>query len=141
MEDIREFELMPIANFANLFENRRKMDPRNDCVMDVEVRSETAHGAKRALSRSPKSISLLLVASDFNVPSGHQEMRLFRAATGLTSANAENIATFPSWTPKRELDYVLYSEEVTPKSFSVPDVGFSDHLPLVFDFEVEHSDD
>lgn len=78
-----------------------------------------------------------LVTGDFNVPSGHKEMRLFRAATGLTSANTENAATFPSWAPKRELDYVLYSEGVTPKAFAVHDVGFSDHLPLVFDFDVE----
>ncbi len=78
-----------------------------------------------------------IVAGDFNVPFGHREMKLFKAAANLESANTENLPTFPSWTPKLELDYVLYSEGIKPAGFSVPDVGLSDHLPLVFDFDVD----
>ena len=80
-----------------------------------------------------------IVAGDFNVPFGHREMKLFLAATGLLSANTQSQATFPSWKPKMELDYVLYSSQIHPRGFSVPDVRFSDHLPLVFDFDVEYS--
>jgi endonuclease/exonuclease/phosphatase (EEP) superfamily protein YafD len=35
-----------------------------------------------------------------------------------------------------ELDFILYSEGIDVTEFSVPKVTFSDHLPLVCDFEV-----
>lgn len=78
-----------------------------------------------------------IVAGDFNVPLGSREMKLFLAATGLSSANTQSLLTFPSWAPKRELDFILYSKGIIPANFSVPDVALSDHLPLVFDFETE----
>jgi endonuclease/exonuclease/phosphatase family metal-dependent hydrolase len=82
-----------------------------------------------------------IVAGDFNVPLGHREMKLFLAATGLSSANTECRPTFPSWKPKMELDFVLYSSQIRPRAFAVPDVRLSDHLPLVFDFDVERNDE
>lgn len=78
-----------------------------------------------------------IVAGDFNVPLGSREMKLFLAATGLCSANTESRLTFPSWRPKMELDFVLYSKGIVPSGFSVPAVSLSDHLPLVFDFQME----
>jgi len=36
--------------------------------------------------------------------------------------------------PKRQLDFVLYSEGIRADRFWIPQVTYSDHLPLLFDF-------
>ncbi len=77
-----------------------------------------------------------IVAGDFNAQWGPKEMDLFQAATGLTNANSAGYPTFPSWAPKRQLDFILYSEGIQPRGLQVPAVTFSDHLPMVFDFEL-----
>jgi endonuclease/exonuclease/phosphatase family metal-dependent hydrolase len=82
-----------------------------------------------------------IVAGDFNALWGPKEMDLFQAATGLTNANVAGEPTFPSWAPKRQLDFVLYSKGIQPQGLQVLPVAFSDHLPLVFDFEVKGMDD
>lgn len=78
-----------------------------------------------------------IVAGDFNILGGERELRLFQAATGLKNANTQGRPTFPSWYPRRQLDFVLHSEHIRPVRFDMPAVRHSDHLPLVFDFEVE----
>jgi endonuclease/exonuclease/phosphatase family metal-dependent hydrolase len=77
-----------------------------------------------------------LVAGDFNVFWGDPEIELFLAATGLSSANVEHQASYPSWAPKMELDLILHSPGITIRRFEMPAVTFSDHLPLVCDFDV-----
>ncbi len=77
-----------------------------------------------------------LVAGDFNAFWGRKEISLFLAATGLRNANRARIPTFPSWRPKRELDFVFHSPEVKVTGFGVPPELFSDHLPLVCDFDL-----
>lgn len=78
-----------------------------------------------------------IVAGDFNAMWGAKEMNLFQAATGLTNANVAGYPTFPSWAPRRQLDFVLYSKGIRPRGVQVPAVTFSDHLPMVFDFDVD----
>jgi len=78
-----------------------------------------------------------VVAGDFNALWGEKEIDLFLAATGLQSANVKSLPTFPSRNPHRHLDFILYSEKVSIREFSIPQVDFSDHLPLVVDFDVE----
>ena len=78
-----------------------------------------------------------LVAGDFNVFWGDPEIELFLAATGLKSANLHHEASYPSWAPKMELDLILHSPGITIRSFEMPDVRFSDHRPLICDFDVE----
>jgi len=78
-----------------------------------------------------------LVAGDFNTLSGVWELHMFLKATGLKSANASHQPTFPSWAPCRELDFICYDPSITPTRFKIPRVALSDHLPLMFDFEVE----
>lgn len=77
-----------------------------------------------------------IVAGDFNALSGAYEMRLFLGATGLISANTAHLPTYPSWNPRRELDYICYSRELGLKRFFIPQVELSDHLPLVCDFSI-----
>jgi endonuclease/exonuclease/phosphatase family metal-dependent hydrolase len=82
-----------------------------------------------------------VVAGDFNALWGEDEIDLFLAATGLQSANAQKEPTYPSINPQRHLDFILYSDKVKPRDFKVPQVPFSDHLPLVVDFDVEVDED
>ncbi len=77
----------------------------------------------------------VIVAGDFNTFWGENEIYLFKRAAGLTSANADGIPTYPSRSPRKELDFILYQEGIEVTGFEVPQVKLSDHLPLVCDFE------
>lgn len=77
-----------------------------------------------------------ILAGDFNFLSGVWESRLFLKASGLISANTIGQATFPSWAPLRELDFVCYSEGLRLTRFRTPQICLSDHLPVVCDFEL-----
>ncbi len=78
-----------------------------------------------------------LVAGDFNMLWGEREIDLFLAATGLQNANIDGLPTYPSKNPQRHLDFVLHSPEIKVHGFQVPRVPFSDHLPVLVDFDVE----
>jgi endonuclease/exonuclease/phosphatase family metal-dependent hydrolase len=78
----------------------------------------------------------VIVAGDFNTFWGENEIYLFMKAAGLTSANPEGISTYPSRSPRKELDFILYQQGIEVTGFEVPQVKHSDHLPLVCDFEV-----
>ncbi len=78
----------------------------------------------------------LIVAGDFNAHWGDREIRLFLAATGLVNPNRENAPTFPSWNPRRQLDFILHSPEIQTERFWIPQVALSDHCPLVLDFSL-----
>ncbi len=78
----------------------------------------------------------VVVAGDFNTFWGENEIYLFMKAAGLRSANVESRPTYPSRSPRKELDFVLYQEGIEITGFDVPDIKLSDHLPLVCDFDL-----
>lgn len=78
----------------------------------------------------------VILAGDFNVLWGERELELFLGATGLVSANRDRLPSFPSNDPKRELDFILHSPELKAVNFQIPAVTYSDHTPLLCDFEV-----
>lgn len=78
----------------------------------------------------------VLVAGDFNTFWGGNEIYLFTKAAGLRSANVDSRPTYPSRAPRKELDFILYQDGINVRSFDIPDVKLSDHLPLVCDFEL-----
>ena len=78
----------------------------------------------------------MLLAGDFNTFWGDHEIYLFMQAAGLKSANTASLPSYPSHNPRRELDFILYSAGIEVTNFRVPAVRFSDHLPLICDFEV-----
>ena len=78
----------------------------------------------------------VIVAGDLNTFWGQNEIYLFMKAAGLRSANADGLPTYPSRAPRRELDFILYQEGIEVTGFEIPNVQFSDHLPLVCDFTV-----
>ena len=57
-------------------------------------------------------------------------------AAGLKSANASSLPSYPARKPLMELDFILHTSGIEIDSFSIPDVTYSDHLPLVCDFRV-----
>jgi endonuclease/exonuclease/phosphatase family metal-dependent hydrolase len=78
----------------------------------------------------------VIVAGDFNVFRGERELNLFKAAAGLESANLHGQPSHPSRSPKRQLDYILHSPGIKVSQFFIPRVTFSDHVPLVCDFDL-----
>jgi len=78
----------------------------------------------------------VIVAGDFNVLWGDRELQLFLAATDLHSANSNGQPSHPSRAPRRQLDYIFHSPEIKVTNFQIPQVKFSDHSPLVCDFEI-----
>jgi len=79
----------------------------------------------------------VLVAGDFNPLWGDREMELFLAATGMKNANEACAPSYPSWKPSRQLDFILHTRDIDITHFEIPRVTFSDHLPLVCDFEIK----
>lgn len=78
----------------------------------------------------------VIVAGDFNTFWGENEIYLFRKAAGLESANTEGLPSYPSRSPRKELDFILYQDGIDVTNFEIPQVRHSDHLPLICDFEV-----
>jgi len=81
----------------------------------------------------------VIVAGDFNTFWGVDEIFLFMKAAGLTNANTAGEPSYPTRSPRFELDFILYSKEIRVTDFSIPKVPFSDHLPLICDFQVDKS--
>ncbi len=78
-----------------------------------------------------------LVAGDFNVMNGADELELFMDAAGLRNASPEPVPTFPSWKPRLSLDFILHTPGIQVRSCRVPQVLYSDHLPVVCDFDID----
>ena len=79
----------------------------------------------------------VVVAGDFNAFWGEHEIYLFMKAAGLRSANVDSQPSYPSRSPRKEFDFVLYGDGVRVTDFFIPQVKLSDHLPLICDFEID----
>lgn len=79
----------------------------------------------------------LIIGGDFNVLWGDKELESFLRTTGLKSANKEGASSYPSRYPLRQLDFIFYNERLEPSNFSIPSVTYSDHAPLVCDFQLK----
>ena len=88
-----------------------------------------------ARSRGP-----VVVAGDFNVFRGAGELAPFLAATGLVSANLQGLPSHPSRAPHRQLDFILHSPGLRSLDFQAPSIPYSDHVPLIWDFEIGGED-
>ena len=79
----------------------------------------------------------VIVAGDSNTFWGEDELYLFMQACGLRNANLDRLPSYPSQSPRKELDFILYGKGVEMLDFQIPRVYFSDHLPLVCDFKIK----
>lgn len=77
----------------------------------------------------------IILTGDFNTQNG-DELKLIFENTLLQSVGTPE--TFPSWNPKRRIDYIFYSPEFEViQSFSIPDLKISDHLPIVAELKIK----
>jgi endonuclease/exonuclease/phosphatase family metal-dependent hydrolase len=82
----------------------------------------------------------VIVAGDFNALWGERELQLFLSATGMTSANTHGTASWPSRAPLLQLDYIFHTPQIRTRHFHSPQIRLSDHLPFVWDFEIERTE-
>jgi endonuclease/exonuclease/phosphatase family metal-dependent hydrolase len=83
----------------------------------------------------------VILMGDFNTFNGDIEIRELLRRTKLDdkiSLDKEDLPlTEPSWSPSRRLDYILTSNEIRVKKYKILNYHFSDHLPVMIDFEVK----
>lgn len=77
-----------------------------------------------------------IIAGDFNIFWGNEEIELFLKASELENVNYLNKPTFPSWKPKKELDFILHSKNIKIINYDVIKTTLSDHLPIIVDFQI-----
>ena len=77
-----------------------------------------------------------IITGDFNTFKGEKELIELCQTLNLSSANKKNQKTYPAWNPRYELDFFLHSKEITINKFTVPQVCFSDHMPILIDFNI-----
>jgi endonuclease/exonuclease/phosphatase family metal-dependent hydrolase len=100
-------------------------------LMEKTRRRQVEHLIEIASGDKP-----VIIAGDFNVFSGRSELGRLEKRLNLYNPNTENHPTFPSCSPRKELDFILCSKRIRTINFSVVNVNFSDHLPIVLDFEL-----
>ncbi len=81
----------------------------------------------------------VILMGDFNTFNGEEEIRDLLKKThlkDLIKLDKNSLPlTEPAWHPTRRLDYILTSPQIRVKKYSVLKFHFSDHLPLMIDFE------
>ncbi len=81
----------------------------------------------------------VILMGDFNTFNGEAEIRDLLQKTHLKDKiglDKESIPlTEPAWHPTRRLDYILTSPQIKVSKYSVLNFHFSDHLPLMIEFD------
>ena len=62
----------------------------------------------------------VIIAGDFNTFWGEHEIYLFMKAAKFKSANARGLPSYPSRSPRKELDFVLYGSGINVTHFAIP---------------------
>ena len=88
---------------------------------------------KKIVSINPEP---MIIGGDFNTFAGDAELDTFIRDLDLYDPNEAGAPTFPSQAPRKKLDFILCSRNINATRFEVPQVQFSDHLPLILDFEL-----
>lgn len=82
----------------------------------------------------------VILMGDFNTFHGEAEIRDLLRKTHLSDKikmdKKDVPLTEPAWHPTRRLDYILTSKQIKVKKYSILKFQFSDHLPLMIEFEV-----
>lgn len=71
----------------------------------------------------------VIVMGDLNAPADSLELQRFLRRTRLQESAADQF-TFPSWRPRRKIDHIFHSEDLSVTSAQVLDYALSDHLPI-----------
>jgi endonuclease/exonuclease/phosphatase family metal-dependent hydrolase len=86
-----------------------------------------------------KKKNAVMLMGDFNTFHGKHELDHLIKKTHLTDSFEMDYSkikfTEPTFHPTRRLDYVLVSREIRVKDYEILKAEFSDHLPILVDFE------
>jgi endonuclease/exonuclease/phosphatase family metal-dependent hydrolase len=93
-------------------------------------RRQMAYLAKRI--REQRHVVLM---GDLNCPTESRDMVRFREHARLLEPIA-GLHTFPSWKPKRQLDHILVTRDLTVSSVEVLEQFYSDHLPIEMELQL-----
>jgi endonuclease/exonuclease/phosphatase family metal-dependent hydrolase len=77
----------------------------------------------------------VIVIGDFNCRAQSEEMSLLLDCTEL-SPPVDDLPTFPSWRPNRNIDHVLVSPSIRINDVKVLQHTVSDHLPIAVDVTI-----
>lgn len=81
----------------------------------------------------------VILMGDFNTFNGEKEIKDLLTKTHLKDRisldKKDKHLTEPAWHPRRRLDYILTSPQIKVNRYAVLPFHFSDHLPLMIDFE------
>ncbi len=73
-----------------------------------------------------------VVMGDLNCGPDSREMKLLLQRTHLLMPS-QDLSTFPSWRPRRDIDHILVSASLRVERTYVPEWLYSDHLPVAMD--------
>ncbi len=83
----------------------------------------------------------VILMGDFNTFRGEEEIQVLLEKTHLHHQfemdKTSQTLTEPTFHPSKRLDYVLTSKQIKVKNYQVLNFHFSDHLPLMVDFDVK----
>jgi endonuclease/exonuclease/phosphatase family metal-dependent hydrolase len=79
----------------------------------------------------------VVVMGDFNCRTQSEEMALLHAHTDLCKP-VDELLTFPSWRPNRNIDHILATPTITVNEVQVLPHTVSDHLPIAVDITLPH---
>lgn len=87
----------------------------------------------------------VILMGDFNTFNGEEEIIELTSKTHLSHkfkmGHHSLTLTQPAYHPKRRLDYVLTSREIEVENYEVLKMSYSDHLPVLVDFEIKNKKD
>ncbi len=87
------------------------------------------------LSEMMRAAPASILAGDFNLFGGSEELEETLAATGLQATGGGEY-TFPSFRPQHTIDHFLISSSIRASNIKVLHTArISDHLPVIMDFE------
>jgi len=104
------------------------------------------HLALRKIMRSRQILELKSIlfrqkstvcVGDFNTFGGSSEIKRLLTKDNYVSINKKHLDTYPSWYPRKELDYALASSDVHFKKFHILPETFSDHRALMFEINTD----
>ena len=87
------------------------------------------------ISELVRDFEHVVVMGDFNCVPESQEMDLLLSKANLCEP-AQNLHTFPSWRPYRNIDHILVSPSLKISNLQVIQHALSDHLPIAVEIEV-----
>ncbi len=91
-----------------------------------QSRLEQVRHLARILNRHPRAILM----GDLNCPPDSLEIRTLLAHSRLQAPAAPDAPTWPSWSPRRKIDYILVTDGLRLDAPHILPLQCSDHLPL-----------